>query len=483
MRRRLPMLRLVAILVLGLTLLGPTAAWAQTCTDGQWTATSFDGFPFGKVSTAALSVDPAVLPGAGPLTVTIAGASIDVKVEETFAGAVTRRPAGLRPVTGEATITASAELTGTLVAPGLTARGGPFIASVSGTLAIVANGLTYSGLPITSETPRTFPVSGRFDCATGALQFTSRLVWTQHTLTLHDPSATRPVISDLPAKTAETFADGQYDCEVLDQALLLYRRFGGTSTRELGGFWSRSYYKSGADAKRALALPPGNTAKRDVVIRVHPGITICFGKAAPQPKWGEPGGGDQVVFGPGFKVPHKWIVKPRGRASATRAGDVRLIGLGATRATWNGRHQPDPLFTSAFDPLPDGTFPGAITPDRFDGLIYDRHGRLSQFTEKFVPGTTIAAAKAAVLALLPRDARRVAGPRKLGTCAAEERSSRTLAKQDGKRGIVASYQSYYDFPSVPYVPADVREAWVFSERLIIPPKSFGRGLPGKLLCL
>ena len=110
----------------------------------------------------------------------------------------------------------------------------------------------------------------------------------------------------LQAATAATFRSGRYSSKALDEDVVLYRRWGGTSPAELGGYWSRTNYQKPGNAKRYLALPPGNTAKNVTAIRVPAGTTIYEGQAAKQP-WGAPGGGNQVVFEPGFEVPSSWI--------------------------------------------------------------------------------------------------------------------------------------------------------------------------------
>lgn len=45
-----------------------------------------------------------------------------------------------------------------------------------------------------------------------------------------------------------------------------------------------------------------------MTIRVPAGPRIHEGKAAAQPRWGWPGGGNQIVFDQGFRVPREWIV-------------------------------------------------------------------------------------------------------------------------------------------------------------------------------
>ena len=86
-----------------------------------------------------------------------------------------------------------------------------------------------------------------------------------------------------------------------------------TMTEGSGGTLGFTYDNEGNLAKKTdtkySALPPGNTAENLTVIRVPRGTTIYEGKAAAQPSWGWPGGGNQVVFGDGFHIPSDWIVR------------------------------------------------------------------------------------------------------------------------------------------------------------------------------
>jgi hypothetical protein len=110
----------------------------------------------------------------------------------------------------------------------------------------------------------------------------------------------------LSAGVASTFKGGQYTTRTLDEDLLLYRRWGGESG-ELGPYWSRTNYVRAGNARRYSALPPGNTAEHITTIRVPAGTTIYEGRAAAQAEWGVPGGGSQVVFDEGFRVPGSWV--------------------------------------------------------------------------------------------------------------------------------------------------------------------------------
>lgn len=135
-------------------------------------------------------------------------------------------------------------------------------------------------------------------------------------------SATPPVLSPFEASrsstpaaraggaltddVARTFKGGQYATRTLDEDLVLYRRWGGEAG-ELGPYWSRTNYSRTGNARRYSALPPGNTAENLATIRVPAGTTIHEGRAAAHTAWGAPGGGSQVVFDEGFRVPRSWV--------------------------------------------------------------------------------------------------------------------------------------------------------------------------------
>ena len=110
----------------------------------------------------------------------------------------------------------------------------------------------------------------------------------------------------LSAGVAGTFKGDQYTTRTLDEDLVLYRRWGGESG-ELGPYWSRTNYARAGNARRYSALPPGNTAEHITTIRVPAGTRIHEGRAAAQADWGVPGGGSQVVFDEGFRVPGSWV--------------------------------------------------------------------------------------------------------------------------------------------------------------------------------
>ncbi len=309
MHRSLLAVRLAIALVLGFALAlahgVPVAGAAQTlpCNVTQWTGTSFDTFPLYRLANPYAHFDPQSLPGDGPITVSIAGSSITVTIEETFAGPVTEVSTSLwiAPATREATVTAQAELKGQLaVTP--TQAGGSFTASVSGMSTLEGTGFTYSGTPITSSKERTASVTGTVNCAAGQLRLTSKLYFVYHATTLYGPGSV-PQIPELSAKTAETCTGKPY-ATILSQPLRLYRLYGGDSGK-LGQFWSRTNYASTSDARRYLALPAGNTATSRVIIVVPKGETIYWCTAARLDS--EPGGGEQVMVPDDFRIPARWI--------------------------------------------------------------------------------------------------------------------------------------------------------------------------------
>jgi hypothetical protein len=286
---------------------GASVVWAdqsQPCNVSQWTGTSFESFPLYKLSGPAAHFDPSALAGDGPITATVVGSSITVAINETFAGPLTETVPSLGATSREANVTAHAELTGQMVQSNPTPAGSSFTASVTGDSTLVGTGFTYSGAPLTSTDQRTASVTGTFNCAAGQLRLSSNLYFNPiHTVTLTAPGAAS-TIPPLARTTAKTFQGSNYNRTVLDQPLTLYRRYGGKSG-EFGQFWSRTDFNSASDARRYLALPPGNPATSRVVIEVPSDETIYWGKAAP--KWSEPGGGDQVVFPPRFRIPKDWI--------------------------------------------------------------------------------------------------------------------------------------------------------------------------------
>ncbi len=302
--------RLAVVLVLSCLFAstgGASVVWAdqsQPCNISQWTGTSFESFPLYKLSGPAAHFDPPLLPGDGPMTATVSGSSITVSIHETFAGPLTETVPAVGATTRDATVTAQAELSGQMVQISPTQAGSSFTAAITGDSTLEGIGFTFSGAPLTSTDQRTASVTGTFNCAASQLSLSSNLYFNPiHTVTLTAPGAA-PAIPPLAQKTAKTFQGRNYNKTVLDQPLTLYRRYGGKSG-EFGQFWSRTDFNSASDARRYLALPPGNPATSRVVIEVPSDETIYWGKAAR--KWSEPGGGDQVVFPPRFRIPKDWI--------------------------------------------------------------------------------------------------------------------------------------------------------------------------------
>jgi len=311
MRRSPRAVRLAIALVVGFVLalahgVSPAGA-AQTlpCNINQWTGTSFDAFPLYKLANSYANFDPQSLPGDGPATVSIAGSSITVSIDETFAGPVTEvSHVGIAPATRDAMVTAQAELTGQLTQVTPTQAGGSFTASVSGNSTLEGSGFTYSGIPLSSSKELTVSVTGTVNCAAGQLRLTSKLYFEYHTITLYGPGSS-PQIRDLSPDVTKT-CEGTPDATILSQPLRLYRRYGGGSSR-IGQFWSRTNYTSASDARRYLALPSGNTATSRVIILVPKGETIYWCDAAPLGS--EPGGGQQVMFPDRFRIPARWITR------------------------------------------------------------------------------------------------------------------------------------------------------------------------------
>jgi hypothetical protein len=165
---------------------------------------------------------------------------------------------------------------------------------------------------------------------------------------------------------------------------------------------------------------------------------------------------------------------------------VLLTGLGAKEQVWNTHHVADSIFPGNYDPMPEGTYPDALDNDQFALVTFDGLHRVDTFSQKFTPGTTQASAIAAVVALLPPGARKIAGPIEPAggsSCLAEEFKSKILAAQDGgRKGITVTYQSSYGLSLSPYTSQDVREAFVLSTHGIVPAGQFGKGTFGNLIC-
>ncbi len=112
----------------------------------------------------------------------------------------------------------------------------------------------------------------------------------------------------LAEATAVNFRSATYVEKVATSPIELYRVYGGAA-KELGNYWTpiapRGYLQSIFDS--ALLPEWGNTAKNIVKIEIPKGTKYYEGIVAPQKYL--TGGGIQVVFPPGFRVPIEWIKK------------------------------------------------------------------------------------------------------------------------------------------------------------------------------
>jgi hypothetical protein len=109
-------------------------------------------------------------------------------------------------------------------------------------------------------------------------------------------------VATLSDDVARTFKGGEYATRTLDEDLVLRRYYDGSSSRQIGSYWTRTTYSSPGRAKQYLALPTANTAEKMVTIRVPAGTTIYEGKAAGA--FGRRGGGNQVYIP---RVDPTWI--------------------------------------------------------------------------------------------------------------------------------------------------------------------------------
>ena len=109
----------------------------------------------------------------------------------------------------------------------------------------------------------------------------------------------------LADSVAITFRSATYYKVELQDYTTLYRAYGGTAG-PIGGYWTRQKPAGPLQAVIDSALEQGwgNTATRVHSINVPPGSIIFEGYAAPQK--GLTGGGNQVVFESGFRVPKEW---------------------------------------------------------------------------------------------------------------------------------------------------------------------------------
>ena len=108
---------------------------------------------------------------------------------------------------------------------------------------------------------------------------------------------------------ANTFRSGTYTEVVTQQPTTLYRVYGG-SAGELGSYWTTTPPAGSVQSIIDSALNPqwSNTATNVVRIEVPSGTNFYQGIAAPQ--GGLVGGGNQVLFPPGFRVDPAWIKMP-----------------------------------------------------------------------------------------------------------------------------------------------------------------------------
>ncbi|MEK7747505.1 MAG: hypothetical protein AAB300_00290, partial [Nitrospirota bacterium] len=96
-----------------------------------------------------------------------------------------------------------------------------------------------------------------------------------------NPNAARG--TGLSDDIANTFSDGQYSAEVLQQYVTLYRHSGGVSSptgRFLTTQQTVDHIGSPVDAQRLLNLPAGATAEQINAFVVPKGTTIYYGRVA-----------------------------------------------------------------------------------------------------------------------------------------------------------------------------------------------------------
>ncbi|WP_322801519.1 RHS repeat-associated core domain-containing protein, partial [Thermoflexus sp.] len=118
-----------------------------------------------------------------------------------------------------------------------------------------------------------------------------------------DPAGPPPAWLELvPPKYRETVArafQGTPQVITLQEDLIVYRHWGG-GAQEVGSPWfSPKPYTRPGNARRYLALPPGNTAEQISVFKIPAGTTILRGKVAPQIEYFGPyavGGGEQIYL-------------------------------------------------------------------------------------------------------------------------------------------------------------------------------------------
>jgi len=102
------------------------------------------------------------------------------------------------------------------------------------------------------------------------------------------PGGTGKTLSDVPTDVKSAFGS---DAKVttLTQDTTVYRYHGGTSQAD--GRWYTTTQT--ANPASDLALPPWNTAQNMDTVILPRGTVIVEGTVAPQPQWGQPGGGYQ----------------------------------------------------------------------------------------------------------------------------------------------------------------------------------------------
>jgi RHS repeat-associated protein len=106
----------------------------------------------------------------------------------------------------------------------------------------------------------------------------------------------------VPSKYREVVArafQGTPQVITLQEDLIVYRHWGGGAQEEGSPWFSPKPYIRPGNARRYLALPPGNTAERISVFKIPAGTIIIRGKVAPQVEYFGPyavGGGEQIYL-------------------------------------------------------------------------------------------------------------------------------------------------------------------------------------------
>ncbi|MDQ2847896.1 MAG: hypothetical protein M3Y77_16440 [Actinomycetota bacterium] len=152
---------------------------------------------------------------------------------------------------------------------------------------------------------------------------------------------------------------------------------------------------------------------------------------------------------------------PTTSSSAAVAPPVVGAGIGISERSWDAHHQVDPAIDGAFDPN-SGAYPGSPSQDQFLSVQY-LNGLVDSYIQQFVPNTNQAAADTQVRGFLPADAVHAVPATPVGTCAAEEWTSRSLAAAvgNGSQGtITVTYAAQYGFSRTSYNPADDRTAFI-----------------------